>query len=172
MKARACKLLGIGILLVSLPAFALTQSDRKIQPNDGEKYHSHKTGRLTDSLGELITIEGIQADFGKGVDTSLNVDTVNGVKLAEPRGVTIEGFRIPKNVRCVLKGYETGAMIGTPPAVIDAAKEQGLEPPGLSQAVYQWSTDFVVLIVVEPQALKLSPQSLKLSPQKSSGTKR
>ena len=165
MKIRACKLLGIGVLLVCLPAFALTQSDRTIQPNDGKEYRSHKTGRLTDSLGELITIEGIQAEFGKGVDTLLMVDTVNGVKLAEPRGVTIAGFRIPKNVRCVLKGYETGSMIGTPPAVMDAAKEQGLEPPPVSQAEYQWSTHFVVLIVVEPQ-------SLKLSPQKSSGTKR
>ena len=111
------------------------------------------TGRLTDRLGELITIEGklpANARGGKGRASSLRVDTIDGVKLEKPRGIQITGFRIPPNKRCVLKGYETGAMIGTPPAVLQAAKELGQEPPDISQAAYQWYTKFVVLIVVAP----------------------
>jgi hypothetical protein len=45
-------------------------------------------------------------------------------------------------------------MIGTPPAVFAAAKEQGREVDG-SQAVWQWSPYFVALIVVEPKGLEL-----------------
>jgi len=123
-----CKISLLGVILTFLPALAFAQSDTTIKPNDGTKYHSQRTGRLTDQLGELITIEGIQPEnlrTGKGGATSLRVDTVNGVKLAEPRNVPISGFRIPRDIRCVLKGYETGSMIGTPPAVSQAAKEQG-----------------------------------------------
>jgi len=112
------------------------------------------TGRLTDRLGELITIEGmlpVDANGKKGGTTSLRVDTVDGVKLNEPRGIHVGGFRIPPNVRCVLKGYETGSMIGTPPAVLQAAKELGQKPPRESQAAYQWYTEFFVLIVVAPK---------------------
>lgn len=150
----------LGILLTFVPALALAQSDSTIKPNDGTKFHSQRTGRLTDRLGELITIEGTQPESlraGKGGSTSLRVDTVNGVKLAEPRNVPISGFRIPKDVRCVLKGYETGSMIGTPPAVAQAEKEQGQEPSIPSQAAYQWYTDFVVLIAVEPHARAEAP---------------
>jgi hypothetical protein len=159
MKNYMCKILVLGVLLTFLSALALARINRNIEPNDGTKYHSEKTGRLTDHLGELITIEGTQPErAGKGNATSLSVDTVNGVKLAEPRNVPISGFRVPKDVRCVLKGYETGSMIGTPPAIAQAAKEQGQEPPIPSQAAYQWYTDFVVLIVIEPPTPALSPQ--------------
>ena len=171
MKKYMCNTSLLGVLLALVPAFALAQSDDTIKPNDGTKYHSQRTGRLTDRLGELITIEGTQPEgsrAGKGSATSLRVDTVNGVKLTEPRNVPISGFRIPKDIRCVLKGYETGSMIGTPPAMSQAAKEQGKKPPIPSQAAYQWYTDFVVLIVVEPHSKAEAPQKPEVP---SDGTK-
>lgn len=172
MKKYMCKASLLGVLLAFVPALALAQSEGNIKPNDGTKYHSQRTGRLTDRLGELITIEGTQLEglrAGKGGATSLRVDTVNGVELAEPRNVPISGFRIPKDIRCVLKGYETGSMIGTPPAVSQAAKEQGKKPPIPSQAAYQWYTDFVVLIVVEPHS---GVEASQKPTKPSDGTKR
>lgn len=139
---------------VFVQTFAFSQERSPTKTSHELEHYRAPTGRLSDRLGELITIEGMlpaDAKAKKGGTTSLRVDTVDGVKLKEPRGIDITGFQIPPNRRCVLKGYETGSMIGTPPAVLEAAKELGREPPGVSQAAYQWYTHFVVLIVVEPK---------------------
>lgn len=124
------------------------------QPNQGNNYNTVRTGKLTDYLGELITIEGVEPNEPQMLsygESSLRVDTVNGVKLDSPRTIKVTGFEIPPNVRCVLKGYETGCMFGQPNAEFQAAKELGEEPPEWQQFPYQWGTHFVVLIVVEPQ---------------------
>ena len=121
------------------------------QSRDGTNFARKPIGRLTDNLGELITIEGIQTEEDRRSKSGplLSVDTVNGVNLKKPRSIEISGFEIPPDVRCVLRGYETGCMIGQPNAEIQAAEELGQEPEYLPLA-YQWSTRFVVLIVVEP----------------------
>ena len=62
----------------------------------------------------------------------------------------------PSKQRCVFKGYELGQMIGTPPAVLSAAKELGQKDVEISQAVWRWRPYFVALIAVEPKGLELS----------------
>ena len=111
-------------------------------------------GRLGYPLGTYVRIEGIRADgFKTGVNTLL-VGTVNGKKLDQPVGIWVENVdSLPKGPRCVLRGYETGSMIGVPPAVIEAAKEEG-KTVNVPQAVWQFRRYFIVTSVVEPKDLK------------------
>src|SRR2546425_5049390 len=73
-------------------------------------------GVLGDQLGEYLTVEGVRAEGGKVGTRTLLVDTVGGKKLAKPVPVWVHNLDLPAKQRCVLKGYESGEMIGTPPA--------------------------------------------------------
>lgn len=112
-------------------------------------------GVLGDQLGEYLTVEGVRAEGGKVGTRTLLVDKVGGKKLAKPVPVWVHNLELPAKQRCVLKGYESGEMIGTPPAVLAAAKEQGRKDVGEGQALWQWRSYFVALIVVEPKGLEL-----------------
>ena len=112
-------------------------------------------GKLGSYLGEYLTIEGVRAEVGKVGKQTLIVDKVGGKKLDTPIHMWVNNLELPSEKRCVLKGYELGEMIGTPPAVIAAAKEQGRTDVGESQAVWQWRPYFVVLIAVEPKGLEV-----------------
>ena len=122
-------------------------------------------GLLSDELGTYHTIEGVKAE-GPKLDT-LAVDTVDGKKLAKPILLRVEGAYIadynlrpvrldlPAKQRCVFKGFETGGMGGAPPAVYEAAKEQGWKDLPMNQTGWGWTPYFVVLVVVEPRELEL-----------------
>jgi len=111
-------------------------------------------GKLNDRLGEYLTIEGVRAEQGKVGKRTLIVDTLNGKKLSKPVYIWVHNLELPKGKRCVLKKYESGQMIGTPPAAFAAAKEQG--KTFIPQAAgWQWSPHFVVLIVTAPADLDL-----------------
>src|SRR5262245_19016778 len=114
-------------------------------------------GKLGTYLGEYLTIEGVRAELAQGKvgKQTLIVDTVGGKKLDKPIHMWVQNLELPAEKRCVLKGYELGEMIGTPPAVIAAAKEQGRTDVGASQAAWQWRPYFVVLIAVEPKGLEV-----------------
>jgi len=109
-------------------------------------------GVLGGQLGEYLTVEGTRGDGGKAGTRTLLVDTVGGKRLATPVAIWVDNLDLPAKRRCVLKGYESGGMIGTPPAVVAAAKERGKDA-GVAQAVWQWRPYFVALIVVEPKGL-------------------
>jgi hypothetical protein len=108
-------------------------------------------GRLGYALGTYLKIEGVKMAEGfKTGNRTLIVDTVDGKKLTEPIQVWVENVvSLPESMRCILKGYETGGLIGLPPAVEEAAKEEG-KSVNLPQAVWQFRRWFVVLSVVEP----------------------
>ncbi len=95
--------------------------------------------------GTYLTIEGVSGHNVKGGQPFVVVDTVNGKKLAKSIIVPIRNARISDKERCVLKGYETGKMVGEPPAVREAAQEQGKELAP-SALVWRWETYFVALI--------------------------
>jgi len=112
-------------------------------------------GKLGVALGEYVTIEGVRAEEGAFVGTrTLVADTVGGKKLDKSIRIWVNNLELPAKKRCVLKGYESGQMIGTPPAVHEAAKEQG-RTVGDVQAAWQWRPHFVALIVVEPKGLEV-----------------
>jgi hypothetical protein len=112
-------------------------------------------GILGVHLGQYVTIEGVRAEEGTFIGTqTLLVDTIGGKKLEKRIHIWVNNLELPAKKRCVFKGYESGQMIGTPPAEIDAAKEQG-RVAGVTQAGWQWHPHFVVLIVVEPKGLEV-----------------
>jgi hypothetical protein len=111
-------------------------------------------GILGDHLGAYLTVEGVKFENGWAGEQTLRVDRVNGKRLKKPVTIGVRNLKLPSKKRCVLKGYESGKMIGDPPAAIEAAKEQGKEIV-VGQAGWQWEPYFVALIVVEPKGLKL-----------------
>ncbi len=109
-------------------------------------------GKLGHPLGTYLRIEGVRAEQNMwGVP--LRVDNINGKKLEKPVEVWVSNVDLPKDERCILRGYETGSMIGTPPAVIEAAKEEGRDVT-LTQAGWQFHRVFIVLSVIQPKNLK------------------
>ena len=111
-------------------------------------------GKLGFPLGTYLRIEGVRAEEGKGAPSILMVDTVNGKKLDTPIGIRIEKLdSLPRGPRCILRGYETGKMVGVPPAVIEAAKEEGKDVT-VPQVDWYFYRSFVVLSIVEPKDLK------------------
>ena len=123
----------------------------KVEPAAGPRPPG---GVLGVGLGDYVTIEGVRVEEGKVGTRTLIVESVNGKKPPKPIGIWIENLELPAKTRCVLKGYESGSMIGTPPAAFEAAKEQG-RTVGEGQAAWQWHSHFVALIVVEPKGLEV-----------------
>ncbi len=120
-------------------------------------------GILGYPLGDYLTVEGTRGpEGGKGIGFGLLVDTINGKKLKEPIGIGLGNItrELPKNTRILLKGYETGQMIGVVPAVIawqQAMGETVLEP----QAGWQWRSAFIVLQAVKPKLEFREPKGFK-----------
>ena len=132
------------LILIVAFVFGLTIAEAQDTPS----------GRLGHPVGTYLTIEGVRAEKGKvGVNT-LVVDTVNGKKLDTPIGVWIENVAaLPKDTRCTLRGYESGKMIGTPPAEFEAAREAGKDIT-MPQAEWQFFRYFIVTSIIEPKDLK------------------
>jgi hypothetical protein len=118
-------------------------------------------GILRDELGVYLTIEGVLAKGVKIETGTLLVDTVDGKKLDKPIPVLIRtrgypfSIDLPAKERCVFKGYESGEMIGVPPAIPTAFEEQGRKDVPMSPFPWRWRPYFVALIVVEPKGLAL-----------------
>jgi hypothetical protein len=152
---------GLGVVLVvCLVCPAAAQSDPPMPKPDKAKTEAQRPrypgGKLGDTLGDLMTVEGKYETGTWTSDNLLSVEVVNGKKLDKPVVVQVHGATIPRKGRCVLKGYENGEMIGVAPAVQEVAKEKGGEQHGYYvQAAWQWSTYFVALVAVEPKDLKI-----------------
>jgi hypothetical protein len=124
-------------------------------------------GILGDQLGMYLTIEGVRSEGAKIETGTFLVDTVDGQRLEKPISLVIRGvsvvnhnlqsasLNLPAKQRCILKGFESGEMIGVPPAVSAAAKEQGWQEVPMSPVQWQWRPYFVALVVVEPKGLEL-----------------
>jgi hypothetical protein len=125
-------------------------------------------GLLSDSTGEFLTIEGIKVEHGKYETNTLLVDTVDGTKLEKPVTLLIRAsyvadhnlkpakFTLEAKKRYVLKGYESGEMIGIAPAVYAAAKEAQWREAPMSSAGWKWRPYFETLIEVGTNDLGLS----------------
>ena len=109
-------------------------------------------GRLGHPLGTYLTVEGVRAESGKvGVQTLL-VDTINGKKLDEPMGIWIDNVELPHGQRCIIRGYESGKMIGLP---FEVAKAENIPLP---QAGWQFFRYFIMTSAVQPEGLAKKPE--------------
>jgi len=152
------------VLLTTLCAAATALAQPVVQLQQGEELPlapRQPTGFLG-ALGTYRTIEGVLYDEnGKVESNTLVVDIVDGKRLDKPIYILVKNTRIPPKVRCVLKGYELGEMIGRAPAEYDLTKELGGDPDELAKrdaAVWRWRPFFVPLIATEPKGLKVSTE--------------
>ncbi len=157
-----------GILLVLLdvrlavgqsPATAENENTQSLTPRQ-------PVGLLSDELGSYLTIEGVLSEGVKIETGTFLVDTVNGKKLEKPISLVVRGARLvnhnlqpaildlPAKQRCTLKGFESGEMIGVPPAIAVAATEQGWRDVPMSPVPWRWRSHFVVLVIAEPKGLQ------------------
>jgi hypothetical protein len=107
-------------------------------------------GLLGHRLGTYLTIEGVRATTGPYIRTLL-VDTVNGKKLDAPIPMWVENAKypgLPEKERCIIRGYETGQMIGAPDEVLRAEK---LPAPQAGWRVHRY---FIITSVVQPASLQ------------------
>lgn len=161
-------------VVISLAAASLVLGQTPVAPNTNTAAGNplQPTGVLGDELGVYRTIEGFLSEGIKVETGTLNVDTVDGKKLDQPVSMVIRGavianhnvqpatLSLPPKKRCILKGYESGEMIGVPPAVSMAAKEQGWNDVPMSPQHWQWRSYFVALVVVEPKSIELRDPSV------------
>jgi len=111
-------------------------------------------GHLGYPLGTYLTIEGVTTNLDKARTQieALIVDKINETKLITPTGIWISNIGsfglLPKGERCVLKGYESGQMIGVPDEV---AKTENLPP---NQACWQFYKYFIITSIVQPKILE------------------
>lgn len=173
MKNAAC--IGIMCLGVSVAAFSwpLAFGQLPVAPGGANTETVRLAGvrqpggKLSDQIGVYRTIEGTRSTGGKVETGTLLVDTVDGEKLDKPIPLLVRGavvvnqnlqeavLRLPADQRFVFKGFETGEMIGVPPAVTVAAREQGWTEVPVSAAGWNWRPYFVALAVVEPKGFEL-----------------
>ena len=110
-------------------------------------------GSLGSPLGTRLEITGVAADGFKIETGTLRIDSVDGRMLDPPVDLWIENIDLPKG-RIIIRGYETGRMIGVPPAVVAEAEAAGKEV-AVPQWPWQFRLHFVVTSAVEPSDLKI-----------------
>lgn len=112
-------------------------------------------GKLGFPVGTYLQIEGTRVEGLKTGERTLLVDTINGKKLEAPMEIEIWNVdSLPIETRCVFFGYETGHLVGTPPALEEAAKAEGKDFT-IPQVGWNFHRHFVAVSVVEPKGLAL-----------------
>jgi hypothetical protein len=100
----------LGILLMGADA-----GGQKVSVADVQTGRVALAGHLGSPLGTFVNIEGTREERPIKSANPMRVDTVDGKRLATPVVLEIQGVKeLPKGERCVLRGYETGTMAGSP----------------------------------------------------------
>ncbi len=150
------------VLLTTLCAAASAPPAVKSQQSDELPLAPRQPTGYLGTLGTYRTIEGVLYDGGGKVESNtLVVDIVDGKRLDKSIHILVKNTRIPPRVRCVMKGYELGEMIGRPPAEYVLTKELGRDPDELAKrdaTVWRWRPFFVPLIATEPKGLEVSTE--------------
>ena len=115
-------------------------------------------GTLGFPVGSYLTIEGVKEKPQIMQNQHWLVDTVNGSKLTERVVITFDSpqhlLNLPVGGRFIVKGYETLAMVGEPPALEAAAKDSGQNLEQLQhmqQPAWRLEYRFVVTSIVAPK---------------------
>ena len=122
-------------------------ADAQKVPVDGLGTKFVLMGRLEKPLGTFMTIEGQKGQpVEQGGDT-VEVDVIDGVKLAKPVTIEFRGGRVPGEGRVILRGYETGSMAGVP---VDPLRK---ETPSMGKRIpYQFVKWFQITDDKQPPA--------------------
>ena len=127
--------------------------------NSPQQPHYVPSGLLGYPLGTYLTIEGLARQTKGGI--RVQVEAINDVPCNAEIHIHVPRIYVTQNTKCKIKGYETGGMVGVPPALIQ------LEPNNLNhrlqQATWHLWRSFVPTSIVYPKEL-----SVQLSPEKKS----
>ncbi len=119
-------------------------------------------GEFGHPLGTYLKIEGTRALMPSEKPRvrikdphTLDVDTVNGKKLARPIRIRIDNADLGADTRYVLRGYEIGRMTNAIPDEVAKNEPEFAERNGVSQVGWYFFVQFVVTSVAEPAGIKL-----------------
>ena len=109
-------------------------------------------GKLGHPVGTYLTIEGkrFEGRIKNDPKRVLLVDTVNGNKLQKPISIEITNLKncyLPPDTRIIIRGYESGHMVGVPDAV---AKAENTTVPQVCWRFYRY---FIKTSCVNPSVL-------------------
>lgn len=147
------------LVILSAIAAALGQTIGGTQQDESLPQRPRQPTGYLGPLGRYHTIEGVW-DGGRaklGANT-LVVDVVDGKPLDKRVFIPVINTTIPRKERCVLKGYESGHMVGRPPAEYALTRELGGDVEELQRrdaTGWHWSPYFVPLMAVQPKDLEI-----------------
>jgi len=133
------------------PAAAVAANVRQVPAGDLLSGNVILIGSLGNPLGRYVTIEGTKPAKALMMANPMEIDAVDGKVLAAPILMEIHGAAgLPEGTRCILHGYETGALVSTP----DDPAVKGAPAP---QASYRFAVWFEVTEIKSPETLKKAP---------------
>ena len=116
--------------------------------------HYVPPGLLGYPVGTYLTIEGVAGQTKGGI--RVLVETVNGQPLTSKTYIHINSIYVTEKTRCKIKGYETGAMAGEPPAINQSGAESDPKWQLTQLNKWQFWRYFVPMSIDYPE--KLSKQ--------------
>ncbi len=110
--------------------------------------HYVPPGLLGYPLGTYLTIEGVAGQTKGGI--RVLVETVNGKPCDSEVFIHVNNIYVTNKIRCKIKGYETGGMVGVPPALkqLDPNKNYRLQ-----QSQWQFWRRFEPISIDHPEEL-------------------
>jgi hypothetical protein len=153
-KNYSLKLHADGYIEINNGTFFKVKKDFTQPTSEVPTHHDVPMGLLGHPLGTALTIEGTQKAARGKFSQVLVVDSVNGQKLAKPVDILIQNAKRPwrsAQTRCVFNGYETGSMVGTPPALLKEGAKQNMA----DQVDWTFLRQFMIISVVEPASMEI-----------------
>lgn len=139
-------------IIISLSCLCYAEPKiKRVDVNRSELSAHIPFGYMGYPLGTYLTIEGIRLEKGKVGTQTLLVDTVNGERLKQPVAIWINNVKqqgLPKEKRCIIRGFESGKMAGIPWEVAEA------ENLAIPQRPWQFERYFIITSVVAPKELE------------------
>lgn len=108
-------------------------------------------GLLGYPLGTYLTIEGVAGQTKGGI--RVLVETVNGQPLTSETYIHVTSIYVTEKTRCKIKGYETGAMAGEPPAFTKSGAESDPKWKRTQLNKWQFWYYFVPMSIEYPEEL-------------------
>ena len=117
-------------------------------------------GKLGFPLGTYLTIEGMRPKQGFFSSMRIVVEKVNGKVLNKPVSIIIPNVIkpwLPENEIIILNGFETGRMVGVPPAILKI--NNGLDPLDRAFTDWHFQNEFVITSSVKPNSIKFKSRN-------------
>ena len=153
----------IGLLIVLLMCGCKSSHNsttEQLKTNVELDAHTVPSGLLGHPVGTYLTIEGVAGQTKGGI--RVLVEAVNGQSLSSEIYIQVNSIYVTQKTRCKIKGYETGGMVGEPPALKQLAPNRNIR---FQQSQWQFWRYFVPMSIEYPEELSSQLTKMKDSPQ-------